>query len=169
MGKRTKIQPLIVADLRQAEGTLAEIAALDRKLGAIEGDLNATIDTARERAKAESEPLLKRRKELCDAMGTFATLNRAELFKERKSLDLGFGTIGFRRSSQIVQINKINKFMTLEKLHEFGFTEGIRTKQEVNKEALENWPEERLQLVGLRRQIRDVFFIEINIEEITLQ
>ena len=48
---RIKPTPLIVADIKQVEGALAEIAALDRKLGAIESSLNESIDAAKQRAK----------------------------------------------------------------------------------------------------------------------
>ena len=166
MGTRIKPTPLIVGDMKQVEGALAEMAALDRKLGAIEGSLNETIDAAKQRAGTESAPLLARRKELADAVGTYATMNKAERFKERKSLELAFGVIGFRQSTQIVQLHKVTKEMTLEKLQEYNFNDGIRVKMEVNKEAMLSWPEERLCLVGLKRRQNDVFFIEVKAEEL---
>lgn len=56
--------------------------------------------------------------------------------------------------------------MTLEKLREYGFTDAIRTKDEVNKEAMAGWPDERLELVGMKRRHLDTFFIEIKVEEV---
>lgn len=164
---RIKPTPHIVGDLKQVEGALAEMAQIDRKLSEIENSLNDTIDSAKDRAQSESDPLLTRRKELANAVGTFATMQRAELFKEKKSLDLAFGTIGFRQSTQIVQINKITKEMTLEKLSEYNFSDGLRVKFDINKEAMASWPDERLQLVGLKRRQLDAFFIEIKAEDIT--
>ena len=38
---------------------------------------------------------------------------------------------------------------------------GIRIKEEVDKERAADWPDERLELVGLKRQTSDTFFIEI--------
>lgn len=166
MNKRIKPDPIIVSDIRQAEGYLAEMAALDRKLTGIANDMNTAIDAAKERASNESAPLLARRKALGEAIGTYSTLNKGELFKERKSLDLGFGVIGFRLSTQIMQAGRVTKEMTLEKLHEYGFTDGIRTKEEINKDAVAGWPEERLALVGLRRRVQDAFFIEIKAEDL---
>ena len=51
--------------------------------------------------------------------------------------------------------------MTLEKLHQYNFTDGIRVKEEVDKDKAAGWPDERLELVGLKRQTSDAFFIEI--------
>ena len=69
--------------------------------------------------------------------------------------------IGFRCSTKVVQINGVTPEMTLERLRQYNLTDGIRTKEEVNKEAALGWPDERLELVGLRRRTADAFFIEI--------
>ena len=39
--------------------------------------------------------------------------------------------------------------MTLERLHQYNLSDGIRTKEEINKDAALGWPDERLELVGL--------------------
>lgn len=44
MAARMKPTPEIVADRQQAEGALAEIAALDRKIESIEHTMQETID-----------------------------------------------------------------------------------------------------------------------------
>jgi phage host-nuclease inhibitor protein Gam len=112
-------------------------------------------------ASQSSAPLQARRRELADAVAVFARLNRADLFTKAKSLDLAFGTIGFRASTRIVQMRGITSGMTLERLHQYNFTDGIRIKEEVDKERAADWPDERLELVGLKRQTSDTFFIEI--------
>jgi len=159
---RIKPNPHIVADRAQCEGALAEMAALDRKLSGIETEMQEAIDTAKAKASQLAGPLTARRKELADAVAVFAKLNRQELFAKAKSLDMGFGTIGFRASTRIVQERGITAEMTLERLHQYNLTDGIRTKEEINKDAALGWPDERLELVGLKRQQSDSFFIEIN-------
>lgn len=161
MASRIKPDPHIVADRAQCEGALAEIAALDRKSAAIETDMQERIDAAKAQASQLSAPLAARRKELADAVAVFAKLNRQELFAKAKSLDLGFGVIGFRQSTSIVQVRGVSAEMTLDKLHQYNLTDGIRVKEEVNKESALGWPDERLELVGLKRQQSDTFFIEI--------
>ncbi|WP_165064520.1 host-nuclease inhibitor Gam family protein [Desulfovibrio sp. ZJ200] len=158
---RIKPDPHVVEDRAQAECALAEIAALDRKLDGISAAMQESIDTAKARASQEANPLMARRKELADAVAVFAKLNRQTLFAKAKSVDLGFGTIGFRASTRIVQIRGVTAEMTLERLHQYNLADGIRTKEEINKDAALGWPDERLELVGMRRQQVDAFFIEI--------
>ena len=163
---RIKPEPHIISDKSQVELALAEIASIDRKVSGIESEMQETIDKAKAVATQKTNPLLARRKELADAVGVFATLNRQELFSKTKSLDMGIGIIGFRASSNIVQIRGITKEMTLEKLRQYNLLDGIRIKEDLNKEAAAGWPDERLELVGLKRQIKDTFFIEINKDKV---
>ena len=158
---RMKPDPAFVADRAQAEGALAEIAAIDRKLSGIENEAQEYIDKAKAAASRQSAPLLARRKELADAVAVYAKLNRAELFARARSVDFGFGVIGFRASTRIAQMRGITAEMTLEKLHQYNLMDGIRLKEEINKDTALGWPDERLELVGLKRQMLDTFFIEI--------
>ncbi len=159
---RSKPNPHIVESREQAEGTMAEIAALDRKLAALTVSMNKELDAAKEKAAQAAAPLAARRKELESGLAVFAVLNRKELFPDgAKTLDLGFGVVGFRASTKIVQQNNINAEMTLERLRKFKFLEGIRTKEEVNKDAMTAWTDEKLETVGLRRQKSDGFFVEV--------
>lgn len=161
---RIKPDPEVVADRAQAECALAEIAAIDRKISGIENEAQEYIDKAKAAASQQSAPLLARRKELADAVAVYAKLNRAELFAKSKSVDFGFGVIGFRASTRIAQIRGVTVEMTLEKLHQYNLMDGIRLKEEINKDAALGWPDERLELVGLKRQMLDTFFIEIKKE-----
>ena len=163
---RIKPDPHIVADRAQCEGALAEMAAIDRKLSAIENEMREAIDGARSKAGQLAGPLQARRKELADAVAVFAKLNRQELFSKSKSLDMGFGVIGFRASTRIVQLRGVTAEMTLERLHQYNLADGIRVKEEINKDAALGWPDERLELVGLKRQQTDTFFIEISRDDV---
>ena len=163
---RIKPDPHIVADRAQCEGALAEMAAIDRKLSTIENEMREAIDAAKSKAGQLAGPLQARRKELADAVAIFAKLNRQELFSKSKSLDMGFGIIGFRASTRIVQLRGVTAEMTLERLHQYNLTDGIRVKEEINKDAALGWPDERLELVGLKRQQADTFFIEISRDDV---
>lgn len=54
---RSKPTPHIVASREQAEGTMAEVAAIDRKLKALKIAMNEEIDAAKEKAARNSAPL----------------------------------------------------------------------------------------------------------------
>lgn len=169
MAGRIKPDPHVVADRAQVECALAEIAALDRRISGIESEMQECIDKAKAAASQQVNPLQARRKELSDAVAVYAKLNRQELFAKSKSVDMGFGVIGFRASTRITQIRGVTVEMTLEKLHQYNLSDGIRVKEEINKDAALGWPDERLELVGLKRQQLDTFFIEIKKEELANQ
>lgn len=57
MAARIKPNPHIVNDRQQAEGALAEIASLDRKLESIEHSMQEAIDAAKMQASQSSAPL----------------------------------------------------------------------------------------------------------------
>ena len=65
---RIKPDPHVVESRAQCEGALAEMAALDRKLSAIENDMREAVDGAKAKASQLAGPLQARRKELADAV-----------------------------------------------------------------------------------------------------
>lgn len=157
----------LVDDEKQADGALAEMAAIDRKLGTIAVDMNESISVAKEKAEEAAAPLKARRKVLNDELKKWASMNKAKLFASRKSLNLAFGVLGFRGSTAIHQMRGIKVDETLARLKKFNFTDGIRVVSQVDKEAMDSWPEDRLALVGLRRVDKDTFFCTPAQEKIT--
>jgi phage host-nuclease inhibitor protein Gam len=166
---RKKPTPYIIGDLKQAEGALAEIAELERSLSTIENQMNEVIDNARARAKEASAEFVARRNELGNALAVFAQLNKVDLFAKRKSLDLGFGTIGFRQSTSLKTERKVTVEMVLERCRSYGFSEAIQTKESLNKQIMHEWPDERLATVGMTRQVKDDFFYEVHRQELDTQ
>ena len=161
---RIKADPFVVGDLARAESAMMELAALERKTQGITDTLNERIDLLKDTAKAESAALEARKKVITDALGTFLKMHRAEVLKGRKSVELAFGIIGFHSSTAICQMRGITAEMSLERLKNAGLAEGIRTKEELNKDIMRGWPDERLALIGLTRQERDQFYIELKKE-----
>lgn len=51
---------------------------------------------------------------------------------------------------------------TLARLKEKGLRDCIRVKEEVDKEALRDYPDEVLEAVGVTRKVEDTFFVEID-------
>lgn len=163
---RIKADPFVVGDLARAESALMELADLTRKTRSITDDLNAGIDRLKENAKAEASALETRKKEITDALGTYLKMHRAEVLKDRKSIELAFGVMGFRASSAISQMRGVTADMSLERLKSGGFSEGIRVREELDKDVLRGWPEERLAVIGLQRVQKDQFFVELKEEKL---
>ena len=163
---RMKPTPMVVTNRDEAVVALGEIACLDRELARIEADMQEAIDQAKEKARQAAAGYQERRAALADGVAVYARLTKAELFREGRSVDLGYGVIGFRASTAIVQERGVTAEMSLLKCHELGLAEGVRVREELDKRALLQWPDERLALIGVKRQQRDTFFIEINEEQI---
>ncbi|MCB2186979.1 MAG: host-nuclease inhibitor Gam family protein [Deltaproteobacteria bacterium] len=164
MAKRSKPTALVIGDLAQAEAVMAELAGLARSIGAAESEMNEAIDQAKAVALGTVAPLEARKKTLETALAVFGQLNKAEFFVKKRSVETAFGTIGFRKSTKLLTLPKVKLAQVLGKLKEFKFTEAIKTTEAVNKEAMEDWPQERLESVGLTRKSEDVFYIEIKAE-----
>lgn len=72
-------EKLIIKDVQQAEGALAEMLAISRKLSLVEGAMNEEIDSAKARAQQEGTPLFARYTELEKAVKAFGTLNKSRV------------------------------------------------------------------------------------------
>ncbi len=166
MAPRTKPQPLIVETLSQADEALRQLAEINREQAQIESGMNAQMDQIKATAKAQMEPLNAARKRLEDALAVFGTLKKDELFKVKRSLEMAFGTIGFRKATSLRLRAKQTWAMVLKRLQDLNLVEAIRTKAEVDKEQLRGWPEERLETVGVVRETSDEFYVELKQEAI---
>lgn len=162
--KRMTADPLIIGSLERADSALREMCSLQRQLDENENALNEALDTLKHNAAEKAAPLLARQKALMSAMGVYAKLNRKKLFAERKSLDRPFGVFGFRQATKIQQVRGVSAERSLELLKENGIQGGIRIKEELDKDAMKGWPDERLELIGLARKSGNKFFVELKQE-----
>jgi phage host-nuclease inhibitor protein Gam len=171
MAKREKPQGVIapIRDLTDADGALREIAEIDRAVEAANHGLNEEIDHLKEETQAAIAPLLERKETLGAGLANFAKLSKEELFKDRKSRELDFGTIGYRKSTALSAIKKICSTWkeVLGKLRQYDFKEAIRVREEPDKEVMSAWPKKRLELVGVQRVEKDEFFYEVKQEKLT--
>lgn len=165
MRTRTKPQPLVIGNLEEADSALRQLAEIAREAALIDQGLNEQVDTLKAAAKQQMEPLLTARKRLEDALAVFGIQNKDELFPERKrSQELVFGILGFRRSTSLRLVAKHTWAMVLKRLQDLGQTGGIRTKHEVDKDALRGWSDGALENVGVKRETVDEFFVELKQE-----
>ncbi|MDR2055634.1 MAG: host-nuclease inhibitor Gam family protein [Desulfovibrio sp.] len=167
MAKKPVLHGPVVDDQKQAEGALAEMAALVRKMAQAKLAMQEECDAAKAKANDIITPLEARHKELDAALKKWATMNKSVLFAERKTLDLAFGVIGFIASTKIKQMNGMSEADTLAKLKQFGFVEGIRVMETPDKEAMEKWPDDRLALVGCVRSTTDKWHCKTKPEKLS--
>ena len=159
---RKKPKPILhVKDLKHANAVLAEIAGVLRELRTIETEMQEKIDQIKAEAEQKAAGLKVRLKALEDGLTAFSEYNKEELFKKKKSVELTYGVLGYRKSTSISV-----KRDTLSLLKEHGFTEAIKIKESVDKDVLHTWPDERLAIVNARRVVKDKFWYEIKQEEL---
>lgn len=169
MGKRKKVIPKAeqILSLEEANIAFAEIAGKSRELKVIEATMNAEIDLAKAEAEAASRALKARISELELGLAAFATANRDALFEKKKTISLSYGSFGFRKSTVLKTKPKHTWEMVLGRLKELGEKTGIRTKEDVDKEVLRTWSDEKLDTVHVRRLEKDLFWLEIVVEELS--
>ncbi|HYW03578.1 MAG TPA: host-nuclease inhibitor Gam family protein [Gammaproteobacteria bacterium] len=151
-----------IADNQHADRVLAEVGALQRQLRGIESDLNDEIDQAKAAAAAKAAPIKERMAELDAGLLAYAEYNKDRLFRKRRSVKLHFGTLGFRRSTQLKTATKWTWAAVLDRLKELGLTQAVRVKESVDKEALATLPDAQLEQVGVVRRPTDSFWYEVD-------
>lgn len=161
MGTRIKPEAGKIASLEDANIALRDIGLAQKELDAIDSETNRKIAELKTSAAKQGEELRKAIAEKSAKLQAFADYNRDELFKDRKSLELSFGSFGYRKSTKISV-----KKTTLELLKKFGMKKFIRQKEEPDKEALAGLSDEDLRKVDAARKVSNDFFCEAKVEEV---
>jgi phage host-nuclease inhibitor protein Gam len=159
MAKRIKSDKQIetIADWQKADELIKQIGELQLKIKEHEAAASEVINDARAELAEAVEPLYKKITVLTDSLEAFAA-NHVEDFGKAQSRKLNFGLLGWRKSTSISI-----KAATLELVKKiFGKKAKayIRTKEEVDKEAMSKLTDQQLASVDARRKPKEVFFVE---------
>ena len=162
----TRIKPAatIIRSLDQADGALHQVGSLDHQLQQEQADLAQQIEDLKKALIERQEPLIARREKLLEALEAYATHEKDELFPdgEKRSIDLPFGTLGWRRSTEI----SITRKCTVEHLEGLGLASCVNVKKTVSKGELGKLEDTQLQAAGAKRVEKDGFFVELNRERL---
>jgi phage host-nuclease inhibitor protein Gam len=158
---RLKPQVGKIENLDQANLVLKEIGLLEKELEGIDGDAHRQIAEIKEAAAKAGQTIRKRIADDSALLGAYAEYNRADLFKDKKSVQLSFGTFGYRKSTSISV-----KKTTLELLKKLNLIKYILVKEEPSKEAMADLDDDTLAQCDAVRKVKDDFFCEADKEEI---
>jgi phage host-nuclease inhibitor protein Gam len=150
-----------IESIEDANLTLKEIGLLESELENIDNEAHRQISEIKSDAAKEGASKRKRILELSALLGAYASYNRAELFKDRKSVQVSFGVFGYRKSTSISV-----KKTTLELLKKLKLGKYVRVKEEPDKEAMAELKDDALAQVDAVRKVKDDFFCEADKEEI---
>jgi phage host-nuclease inhibitor protein Gam len=128
-----RLKPVIgkIKSLGDANLAPREIGTPGRGLAAIDADADRRMAEIKAESAKQGEGIRKRIVDLSAALGAYAEYNRDDLFKDKKTVELTFGSFGFRKSTSI-SVRKT----TLELLKKLRMDRFIRIKEEPDKEAL---------------------------------
>ncbi len=166
MKTRNRAACVKIQDLNQSNQVLREIASLQNELQIIDGQADQKIAKIKEQAALEGEKKRKRIIELEQGLSVYAEYNKADLFPEKRSVDLPYGRIGFHRSTKIHIKHKPENKSTLALLKKLFKGQAIRIKEEVDKDELNAWPSEKLAQINATKDQNDNFYYEIDRDEV---
>jgi len=149
--------PFRITVLDDADRALQALAERMRAIQALEAQAEAEIERIAEEKIAQAKPIHEEILELEAELTHYLETEKRSLFIDCdcKSRNLNYGTIGFRESTKIKTCKK-----TLELIKSLGFTEAIKTKETLDKEAMKDWADDKLRQVEAKRNITDTPYYE---------
>lgn len=167
---RIKLPPTIITKLR-AEELLGEVAALTLEERAAKTAMDHELTAVRAKYEGALDTLQKQIGDKTALLESWAAANPGEFPKNRKSIDLLHGTVGYRTGTpKLKALPKWTWDRVLEKLNQLAALAYIRTKEEVNKEAVlaaisdGSLLPEQARLFGVVMVQDESFFVEPKLE-----
>lgn len=133
----------------EAAAAVKQIGLASREVARIEADMNDAIAGLKEQAEKTARPLKERVVALTEGLKVWAEANRDLLTAsgKTKTADLGTGKIMWRLRPPSVRIVGMER--VIEAIKTLGFAAFLRTKEEVNKEALLADPDKARMIAGV--------------------
>jgi phage host-nuclease inhibitor protein Gam len=138
MAKTRQTQKLITEQytVEEAEALFADYAKADAKAQKLQAELDLKITKAREQYQDDLARLAEEREDKFRKLQHFA-LSNPDLFGKKKSLEFTHGLLGFRTGNPALKTRKGYTWaVVLDLLKKAARTDLVRTKEEVNKEAI---------------------------------
>ena len=154
--RRVSAEDTVLKSWDECDAAVREIGEHDARIASAEAKLTKTINELREQAESTIRPWKENRKRLDREVREFCEVRRAD-FEGRKSRELNFGTVGWRRSTT-VRVKKVAE--TIKELKSRAMHRFIRTKESVNKDALHELSDDVLKQIGAARKVEDKFFVD---------
>lgn len=172
MAKKTVIKHQVVdapKNPEEAAMLLSAIGSVRRSVETIRTSLNEQIEALKATSLVQAKPLQDKLARLVEALYVFAEGQREALTDggKRKTVALPTGSFGWRTAPPAVNIRSAEK--VLASLKELGLTQFIRTKEEINKEAMLKEPEAAKSVKGVFFTQHEEFFVkpsEVDIPEV---
>jgi len=119
----------------QAEELLAQIGRMQRQVANIEGEMNNELSAIKQKFEQQAQPVNSEIEAKFHALHIWAEANRSTILKGRsKTAKLATGELQWRVTPKKVSIR--GQDTVIETLKRLGMSNLVRSKEEVNKEAI---------------------------------
>ncbi|MBG0802861.1 host-nuclease inhibitor Gam family protein [Methylocystis sp. H4A] len=133
----------------EAASFIHDIGVRQREIARIEADMNDRIAQAKKDAEAVATPLREQVERFTEGLRNWAEAHRAALTEngKRKFADLGTGKIEWRLAPPRVSIRGVDE--VIGRIKTLGLSVFLRTKEEIDKEAMLREPEKARLIAGV--------------------
>ena len=170
MAKREKRKVIAGITADQYQDALAVYATSDAKADKLVAQMNVEVTRIREKYDGTLTELMQEKEKQQEIIQAYCTENKETMFSDKRSVETAYGKVGFRLGTpKLKTLPKFTWDRVLDKL-ELLMPDFIRTKKEVDKEALlanrsEAKVANHLSEVGVYVDQDETFFIELKKEE----
>ncbi|MDR0701291.1 MAG: host-nuclease inhibitor Gam family protein [Azoarcus sp.] len=161
MARKTRPLPaLIPKNDQEASQHIARIGEIERELARVEIAMNDELSKIKERYEAAAAPLRQSAESLTDSLMQWASEHRERLTGggKIKTCDLPAGQFGWRTNPPSVRVT--GEAAVIDALHRRGLERFIRTKEQINKDAILNEPAAVRGVPGIAICQSENFFVE---------
>jgi len=154
--------------LDEAARFLAKIGEEQRATDEIQSGFNAAVDKLKTQAMVSVEPHQKKVSQLVEGLFAFAEAHRDELTDggKRKTVEVPTGTFGWRMTPPAISLRDVESI--LESLKSLKLKRFIRTKEEVDKEAMLKEPDVAKTVKGVSISQREEFVAKPAVLEVEI-
>lgn len=140
----------------EAEALLKEIGVLQRKVSGVENTMNDKMAVLKDKYEKEAQPLNDDIDTKFKALHVYAEANKSELLsKNSKTAKLSTGELIWRKSPPKVSVRDQDSVIVALRKHDLD--DFIRTKEEVNKEAILADPDRVDGIKGITINSKEMF------------
>jgi phage host-nuclease inhibitor protein Gam len=166
---KTRLKAVAAPTVPQTRDQVAELIARigsdNRALQVIEAEMNDALANVKAQYELLSEPIRQNSKAAFSGVQAWCEANRAELtvFGKVKTHSFSSGDVAWRTRPPSVRIT--GEDAVLFSLRSLGLMQFIRTKEEINREAILNEPEKVVGVPGIKiSQIEDFVVTPFEVE-----
>lgn len=156
--KKTVVE--VPKDLAEAAAFIHNIGATTRQIDEINTGLNEKIESLKHEAMKKVAPLSKQQDDLLEGLHTFAESRREDLTEggKKKTVDLPTGSMSWRFTPPAVSLKDVEKVK--KEIAKLTLVRFLRTKVEVDKEALLREPEVAKKIKGITISQKEEFVVK---------